>query len=188
MTKKIRTTISAALLVGTAVLLGCATAARLVQEQPMTARLAVQAAALKVIDEDADRAQRVAAIASTTRAALSTETAATVDALEAIARAQIDWARLEPADALLVELLLAEVTHQLKQRLGPDLLTADSALVVATVLEWIESAARTVSREHASLHLPVDSRGESSANLRHVGVLPAERPVVSARPVFGLMV
>jgi predicted negative regulator of RcsB-dependent stress response len=105
------------------------------------AQVAVQYATIKVLQNNPDRAPRVIEIAQFIRANAGNEQAATVALLEAAVRSQIDFSKLDPADAMLVDILIATVREELVQRLGDGPLSPEHVLVVAQVAGWIESAA-----------------------------------------------
>jgi len=94
-----------------------------------------------VIENNPTYAPRIAAIAADVRAVSSGEASTTVDAVIALARAKIDWSKLSPADAALVNLLLDAVKAELIARLGEAELPTDKPLAVAKIATWIEQAA-----------------------------------------------
>ena len=107
----------------------------------LLAHAAVTIATAKVIENNPTYAPRIAAIAADVRAVSSGEASTTVDAVIALARAKIDWSKLSPADAALVNLLLDAVKAELIARLGEAELPTDKLLVVAKIATWIEQAA-----------------------------------------------
>jgi predicted negative regulator of RcsB-dependent stress response len=112
-----------------------------ISERPVLAQVAVQYATIKVLQNNPDRAPRVIEIAQFIRANAGNEQAATVALLEAAVRSQIDFSKLDPADAMLVDILIATVREELVARLGDGVLSPEHVLLVAEVAGWIESAA-----------------------------------------------
>lgn len=110
------------------------------------ASIAVQYAVAKVVDKNTEKAQRVLAIVSETRKLIAGEQASTVAMLEQIVRDQIEWSKLDAADAVLVNALIDEVRFQLEDRLGDSELVGDKVLVVDEVLGWVERAAGMLAR------------------------------------------
>ena len=119
---------------------GCSTAGG--GPSPILAQVAVQYATIKVLQNNPDRAPRVIEIATYIRENAGNEQAATVALLEAAVRSQIDFSKLDPADAMLVDILIATVREELIARLGDGPLSPEHVLVVAQVAGWIENAAR----------------------------------------------
>lgn len=117
--------------------LGCA----IVEERPSGARLAVTYATLKIIDGDADRADRVRAIAEQVKTYANDDPQLTVDLLIRQARALIEWDRLDAADTALVDTLLIELAARLKEELGEDLIPVELRVTVVTVADWVIAAA-----------------------------------------------
>lgn len=115
-----------------------------VDEREDTARLAVMYATIKVIDEDADRADRVIEITREVKGYASGEASLTVEGLIAEVRDQIRWDRLDAADELLVQALLIELRDRLKERFDGDYIPQDLAITVDKVADWVISAAAMV--------------------------------------------
>lgn len=112
-----------------------------VSERPILAQVAVQYATIKVLENNPEHAPRVVEIARFVRENAGNSTASSVALLEAAVRAQIKWEKLDPADTVLVDLLIVTVRDELTARLGDGPLSPEQALVVAQVAAWIESAA-----------------------------------------------
>lgn len=108
------------------------------------AKAAVQVATLKVIDSDVDRANRIVDIVSTTRTALSNESATTVDALVLIVKSKVDWSQLDAGDTILANLLIETVAEELEARLAlvEDMDPIPWKLKADKVLSWVEHAAQ----------------------------------------------
>jgi len=107
-----------------------------------TARLTVQYATLKVIGDDAGKRDRVIAIAEDALTRLDSTPEATVTAIISGVREQVPWAKLDEADKLLVDVLLAELEVQLTDRLGGGVLNEEARLAAATVAKWVIAAAK----------------------------------------------
>ena len=108
-----------------------------IEERPETVRLIVQAATLKVIDGDPDKAARVVEIASDVRRISSATPELTVSALITTVRGLIKWGDLEAEQVLLVEALLLELQYRLEDRLGPEPLPEQLRLTVNQITTWI---------------------------------------------------
>lgn len=108
-----------------------------VQEREPLAEIAVQAATIRVIDNDSEKAQRVITIASQVWQAASDDPQPTVDALIALARAEIRWDRLDPAETNLVNLLLLRTRSELEDKFPDNLIPEDARVTVRTIAEWV---------------------------------------------------
>lgn len=129
-----------AAVVATFTLSGCQT----IQDNPAVARLAVEYATLKAIDEKPDRAARVAKIAGQVRANAEGGASATVALIRTAVLAEIRWDKLDQADALLIRSLIDVAAAELEKRVGDGLIDPEQRLIVAEVAGWIESAALAV--------------------------------------------
>lgn len=107
----------------------------------LIAQLAVSYGVGKVLENNPDYAERVAAIADEVGEAAGGE-ASTVDAVMQLAREKIDWAKLAPADANLVNILLITIEAELTKRVERGILSPDKALLVQEVAGWIATTAR----------------------------------------------
>lgn len=114
-----------------------------VEDNPLAAQLVVQQSTLRVIDEDPDKAQRVAAVVEEVRIYVEDEFA-TLGLIEQAVRAQIEWDRLTLADQILIDAVLSEARTELERRFGAGLLDPNSRASVMTVLDWVEQSARLV--------------------------------------------
>lgn len=121
-------------------LAGCAS----LQDNQPTARLTVQYATLKVIDNDVEKRDRVVEIAERTLDRLDDTPEATVSALVREVRDQVPWSKLDSADKILIDALLTELEARLIERFGDGVLSEEARLGAATVAEWVISAARMV--------------------------------------------
>ncbi len=122
---------------------GCATTAN--GDRSLLVHAGVSYATAKVIKGDAERAQRVVAIAGAVRQLAGNEQVESVALLDAYIRGRIDWTKLDAADQVLVNVLLLEVRNVLEKRIGADPITGAKLLVVAEVAGWIEDAARAAA-------------------------------------------
>lgn len=120
--------------------LGACAVLDLIDRSPTTARLATEYATLKVIDGDPERAERVHAIATDVREALTGQVASSVDQLHDYVYDQIRWDRLDSADTALVRSLMDELRLELERRLGDGLLAQEDRLRVDRVVGWVQMA------------------------------------------------
>ena len=125
-------------------LAGCALL-QSVDEHQFAAKLTVQQAALRVIDEDPEKALRVLEISGQVRGMVAVDDA-TVDLLDQFIRAQVDWAKLDIADAQLLMMLLDELRTQLAERMGDGLLSPEQKVSISRVIDWVEESAMLVIR------------------------------------------
>lgn len=117
-------------------LVGCS----MLDQHQAGAKLAVQFATLKYVDDDADKRERVQAVVANARELAATAT--TLDALDQAVRESIDWSKLDDADKLLATALLDLVRDELRSRFDSELLDPEQVVAVNTVLDWIDEAAR----------------------------------------------
>jgi uncharacterized protein YceK len=104
------------------------------------AKLTVQQATLRVIDEDVERALRVQELTETVGYYVEQEKI-TVELIDTYLRSQIKWQELSLADGQLLVMLLDELRLRLDERIGDGLLDPDDKVVIATVLRWVYDAA-----------------------------------------------
>ena len=123
------------LVIAALVLAGCATDGS-GPPSKLTEQLVIQYAVLKVLDNDPERAQRIGEIARDAKTFLNGN-AVTIGALQAAVHDKIDWTKLDAADTLLVNALLAEVDRELVIRVGDGVLNPDALVQVNEVLDWI---------------------------------------------------
>lgn len=114
---------------------GCAT----MQENETLTRAAFEYGTLKVIDGDPDRAERVVDLMDDLIVIASGD--ATVEFLSERLRDEIDWGKLSPADTILVNAVINEVSARLQEQVGDGLLDPDQRLQVTQALGWIREAA-----------------------------------------------
>lgn len=133
---------------------GCASVTRFVEESPTTARLAVQYATLKVIENSSDiSASDVIRNVDRARALITNAGSITLAALSAEVRKGIRWDRLDTADALLLDAVLTEAEAQLWQRIGDGEMSAEAKTTISTLLDWIEQSAQLM-RSAGRLGIP----------------------------------
>lgn len=113
------------------------------EERPATAYLATTYATLKVIDDDAEKAERVIEIATEVLQLASSDPETTISRLMSEARGLIRWNRLDDADTLLVNALLVEVEHRLREKFGDGIIPEDARLTVQTLAGWVIEAAQS---------------------------------------------
>jgi len=109
--------------------------------QPIAAQLAIQYATLKVLENNPDYAPRVVEITRHVREVASGDASATVEVIDGLIRSQIDWSKLAPSDAMIVNTLLLAIRSELEARIGNGILDPEALLTVAQVATWIEQAA-----------------------------------------------
>lgn len=116
---------------------GCQTLA----ERESTARLSVQVATIKVIEQSADiSGADVIHHAEAAREVLKGDV--TLAHLVESVRGRIGWERLDAADRLLLDAVLLEAEARLQARIGDGLIAEDARVTVVTLLDWIVQAAR----------------------------------------------
>lgn len=129
------------LLMALTVLAGCTA----IQERPMTSRLVVTYATMKVIDGAEmpfEKADRVAAVADVALGLLSDDSPVLIAAIEEAVRAAIPWDELDSADAMLADALILTVSEELKSRVDDrGMLGGESLLTAREVLTWVRQAA-----------------------------------------------
>lgn len=106
-------------------------------------KLVIQAATMKVIEADEDRAAKAAKIRAAVdqaRVWLDTDGVTLAD-LHAAIMGRLTSANLEPSDMLLASALVDVVVAELNARIGDGILDEDKRVRVNTVLGWIAEAA-----------------------------------------------
>jgi len=108
------------------------------------ARIAVQYATMKVVQqarEPARKAQRIRAIVSGALALVDGGDSVTLPFVEEAVRSRIDWDSLTAADYLAATALIEMLRTELEARIGAGELDPDALLPVQTVLGWVIEAA-----------------------------------------------
>jgi len=126
------------LLMGLALTLAVGCAA--LQNEEPGAKLAIQAATLKVIDGDADRAQRVHGIADEVIGLVDGDAEATLDVIEQRVRDEIRWDRLDQAEQLVASNLADAVRVEIEARIEGGALDPGDRVAVQNVMTWIRDA------------------------------------------------
>jgi C4-type Zn-finger protein len=108
---------------------------------PIAAQVAVQYATLRVLEDHPEYAPRILEITSSVRQAAAGDASATVAMIDSLIRSQINWSKLSPADAMVVNTLLLAIRSELEQRIGSGVLDSQAMLTIAQVATWIEQAA-----------------------------------------------
>jgi hypothetical protein len=121
------------------VLTGCAA----INNGSPAAKTAIQAATLKVIGGDPDRAQRVHELAGEVPALMdgAAGDATTMDAVEKRVREEIQWQYLDQAEQLVASNLVDAVRAEIEARIEGGSLDPDDRVAVRTVMQWIRKAA-----------------------------------------------
>lgn len=109
-----------------------------------TAKLAVEYATLKVIENSAPEARaarraKINQIAKDAKTFVSGQSV-TLALLDAAIRKNVDFSKLSPADALLANALIDAVIQELQTRVGTGLLDPAQVLAVNAVLDWVIEA------------------------------------------------
>lgn len=118
-------------------LAGCAS----LQNEEPAAKMAIQAATLKVIDGDTERAQRVHSIADEVIGLVGGDSEATLDVVEERVRDEIRWDRLDQAEQLVASNLVDAVRAEIEARIEGGALDPGDRVAVQNVMEWIRDAA-----------------------------------------------
>ncbi len=113
-------------------------------QQQIIAKLAVQYAVIKVVENNPAKAARVVDIAREVRDLAGKDGANTVDLLMALVRAKVDFSKLDAADTLLANALIDTIGAQLKERVGAGTLGTDKLPIVAEVANWVIEGAGAV--------------------------------------------
>lgn len=109
-----------------------------------TAKMAVQYATLKVIenaDDPLERRDRIVRLAELAIAAADGENVVVAE-LEARVRAAVPWQDLSPADTLLADYLITLTAAELESRTAGGPLMGETLVSAKVVLEWIVQVAR----------------------------------------------
>lgn len=107
----------------------------------IAAHIAVTYATMKVIEKNPGYAGQIVAIAGLVKQVTSGDKVTTVALLDTFVRSQIDFSKLSPADAMVVNILLDEVKVQLEAKIGTGQFTSANLVVVSEVVGWIQEAA-----------------------------------------------
>lgn len=124
----------------TFMLMGCSTLSGLTEDD--RAKFAFQYGALKVIDGDADRADRLAALIDKAQVHIEEGAEVSISFLESELKEQIEARDYAPEDKLLFYTAIAEARNRLIDRVGEGALNSDQRLQLLTVLNWMKDAAR----------------------------------------------
>ena len=110
------------------------------------ARTAIEAATLKYIDGDRERAERVHRITSGLLEEAEAETEQpirkTLDAIEERARERIEWSRLDEAEALVVHRVIDAARAEIEHRVQQGTVDERQSVAIRTVLIWIRDIAQ----------------------------------------------
>lgn len=124
------------------ILSGCKT----LEENQASAKMVIQYSVAKYIDQagnlDAqiERASRVRSIAEETLK-LTQNSSTTLDAIQAVVRAQLDQFQLSSPDRLLAENLITLIAEELGRKFQQGILPPDQMVQVRAVLGWVVEAA-----------------------------------------------
>ena len=110
------------------------------------ARTAIEAATLKYIDGDPERAQRVYEITSDLVGVADSgdeqPIRQTLDAIEERARDRIEWSRLDDAEALVIHRLIDAARAEIEARIDNGSVDESERAAIRTVLRWVRDIAR----------------------------------------------
>ena len=128
-----------ALVLSMFLLSGCA----LIQDEDRRLQLTVQYTTMKVIENSDDiSAQRVVENVRRVRGVLDVQSEVTVTRLMEEVRGNVRWDRLDAADQLLLSAVLEEVEKEMLDRVGEGVVEEEDKIVLRTLLDWVEGAAR----------------------------------------------
>ncbi len=131
-----------AMILGSVMFLSGCSLLQYVEQSPLASQIAVQQATLRYIDEDAEKAQRVIAVAEQVEDQVSG--VVTIDLLDNYLRAQIQWHKLSIADAVLLDSLLVELANRFEEKMGEAELSPQDLANVERVIGWVISNAELV--------------------------------------------
>lgn len=134
------TTIIGAILVFTA---GCASigGGGAIDTNSPTSELVVKYATLKVLeDSDSITGPEVVAHVERVRGVVSGNTELSLAALVQEVRGPIDWGSLSPADQMLLDALISQITYSVGD-VPKGALADDRRVRILTLLDWVEQAA-----------------------------------------------
>lgn len=109
-----------------------------------SARLTVQYATLKYVDEDTEKAERIASVVTTVKENLNETAEYTISEAVVQIRERIDFGRLDAADQLLLDALLNELEAELVKRFGSGVVDKETKESLSTVADWILDALKFV--------------------------------------------
>lgn len=123
-------------------LVGCTTLQNVSDNS--SARLTVQYATLKYVDEDTEKAERITEIVTTVKTNLTESTEYTIKEAVVQIRDRIDFPKLDVADQLLLDALLNELEAELVRRFGTGVVDSEAKESLVTVADWILDALKFV--------------------------------------------
>lgn len=123
-------------------LMGCTTLQSVSENS--SARLTVQYATLKYVDEDTEKAERIASVVTTVKENLNETAEYTISEAVVQIRERIDFGRLDVADQLLLDALLNELEAELVKRFGSGVVDKETKQSLSTVADWILDALKFV--------------------------------------------
>lgn len=119
---------------------GCAAVSNVTSGIGAEAELPVKYAVAKVIGEsDSVTGQGVMDVTAKVRGYVESDGELVLDDLMAQAAVEIDFASMEPADAMLVQALLSQIEHTISVDMPT--LPEDRKVRILTLLDWIDEAA-----------------------------------------------
>lgn len=111
-------------------------------ENEAATKIAVQYATAKVITSADDiAADDVSQHVERVRVLVAEDSVLDIGRLALEARREIDWTRLDAADQLLLEALLAQVQDSLEEAVAPELIDDERRVRILTLLDWMAQAA-----------------------------------------------
>lgn len=121
-------------------LAGCSTVSNLTSGVGTEAKLPVQYAVAKVIaDSDSVDGDGVLEVTAKVRGYVESDGELILDNLMAQAEAEIDFASMEPTDAMLVKALLSQIEYAIAEEMPT--LPEERKVRILTLLDWIDEAA-----------------------------------------------
>lgn len=122
-------------------LVGCQTT----PTQHLIEQVVVQAAVMKVVENNPSYGLRIVEISKVVQQGLSGDLTASISTINSLIRNEIHWEKLKPSDRLIVDTLLSAIDTALQEKVGSGVLTQEKLLKVAEVAHWVELAASAVA-------------------------------------------
>ena len=113
----------------------------IVEKNPLIAKTAIQYGTLKYIDGDPEKSIAVLQFVSGSREFLDSSATTRVDEISNNLKEQIDWSKLSPANARIINTLFDTVQKYVTRQVEGENLSAESLVTLNSVLSWIEDAA-----------------------------------------------
>lgn len=124
---------------------GCATIDKVFgsPQGTATAKVVVQVAVFNLLTDHPEYRAPILEITKAVEDYVNGDPSARVDSIMKVVNDHIKWEKLKPNDALAIQATLALVEANLYEKINDKTLPADVKLKVSTIVEWIETVART---------------------------------------------